>query len=70
MKVECIVIKELDIDDFINWLKKQSSEYIDYWRTYEYLLINNYLKHKYPEVESANDLAIDEIVLKVYRHIK
>ena len=70
MKVECIVIKELDIDDFINWLKKQSSEYVDYWRTYEYLLINKYLKHKYPEVESASDLAIDEIVLKVYRHIK
>ena len=70
MKVECIVIKELDIDDFINWLKKQSSEYIDYWRTYEYLLINKYLKYKYPEIESANDLAIDEIVLKVDRHIK
>lgn len=70
MKVECIVIKELDIDDFINWLKKQSSEYIDYWRTYEYLLINKYLKHKYSEIESANDLAIDEIVLKVDRHIK
>ena len=47
MKVECIVIKELDIDDFISWLKKQSSEYVDYWRTYEYILLNTYLRHKY-----------------------
>lgn len=70
MKVECIVTKELDIDDFINWLKKQSSEYIDYWRTYEYILLNKYLKQKYPEVESANDLAIDGIVLEIDRHIK
>ena len=70
MKVECIVTKELDIDDFISWLKKQSSEYVDYWRTYEYLLINKYLNHKYPEVESASDLALDEIVLEIDRHIK
>ena len=70
MKVECIVIKELDIDDFISWLKKQSSEYVDYWRTYEYLLINKYLKQKYSEVESASDLAIDGIVLEIDRHIK
>ena len=70
MKVECIVTKELNIDDFISWLKKQSSEYVDYWRTYEYLLINKYLKHKYPEVESASDLALDEIVLEIDRHIK
>ena len=70
MKVECIVTKELDIDDFISWLKKQSSEYVDYWRTYEYLLINKYLKHKYPEVESTSDLAIDGIVLEIDRHIK
>ena len=70
MKVECIVIKELDIDDFISWLKKQSSEYVDYWRTYEYILLNKYLKQKYPEVESASDLALDEIVLKIDRHIK
>ena len=70
MKVECIVTKELDIDDFISWLKKQSSKYVDYWRTYEYLLINKYLKHKYPEVESASDLALDEIVLEIDRHIK
>lgn len=70
MKVECIVTKELDIDDFISWLKKQSSEYVDYWRTYEYLLINKYLKYKYSEVESASDLAIDGIVLEIDRHIK
>ena len=70
MKVECIVIKELDIDDFISWLKKQSSEYVDYWRTYEYILLNKYLKQKYPEVESASDLALDEIVLKIDRYIK
>ena len=70
MKVECIVTKELDIDDFISWLKKQSSEYVDYWRTYEYLLINKYLKHKYPEVESASDLALDGIVLEIDRHTK
>ena len=70
MKVECIVIKELDIDDFISWLKKQSSEYVDYWRTYEYILLNKYLKQKYPEVESASDLAIDGIVLEIDRHIK
>ena len=70
MKVECIVTKELDIDDFINWLKKQSSEYVDYWRTYEYILLNKYLKQKYPEVESTNDLALDEIVLEIDRHIK
>ena len=70
MKVECIVTKELNIDDFISWLKKQSSKYVDYWRTYEYLLINKYLKHKYPEVESASDLALDGIVLEIDRHIK
>lgn len=70
MKVECIVTKELDIDDFINWLKKQSSEYVDYWKTYEYILLNRYLKQKYPEVENASDLAIDEIVLEIDRHIK
>lgn len=70
MKVECIVIKELNIDDFISWLKKQSSEYVDYWRTYEYILLNRYLNQKYPEVESANDLALDEIVLEIDRHIK
>lgn len=70
MKVECIVTKELDIDDFINWLKKQFSEYVDYWRTYEYILLNIYLKQKYPEVESASDLALDEIVLEIDRHIK
>ena len=70
MKVECIVIKELDIDDFISWLKKQSSEYVDYWRTYEYILLNKYLKQKYPEVESTSDLALDEIVLEIDRHIK
>lgn len=70
MKVECIVTKELDVNDFINWLKNQSSEYIDYWRTYEYLLINKYLKYKYPEVESASDLAIDGIVLEIDKHIK
>ena len=70
MKMECIVTKELDIDDFINWLKKQSSEYVDYWRTYEYILLNRYLKEKYPEVESASDLAIDGIVLEIDRHIK
>lgn len=70
MKVECIVTKELDIDDFISWLKKQSSEYVDYWRTYEYILLNRYLKQKYPEVESASDLALDGIVLEIDRHIK
>lgn len=70
MKVECIVTKELDIDDFISWLKKQSSEYVDYWRTYEYILLNKYLKQKYPEVESASYLALDEIVLEIDRHIK
>ena len=70
MKVECIVTKELDIDDFINWLKKQSSEYVDYWKTYEYILLNRYLKEKYPEVESASDLALDEIVLEIDRYIK
>ena len=70
MKVECIVTKELDIDDFISWLKKQSSEYVDYWRTYEYIWLNRYLRHKYPEVESANDLALDEIVLKIDKYIK
>lgn len=70
MKVECIVTKELDIDDFISWLKKQSSEYVDYWRTYEYILLNRYLKQKYPEVESVSDLAIDGIVLEIDRHIK
>ena len=70
MKVECIVTKELDIDDLISWLKKQSSEYVDYWRTYEYILLNKYLKQKYPEVESASDLAIDGIVLEIDRHIK
>lgn len=70
MKVECIVIKELNIDDFISWLKKQSSEYVDYWRTYEYILLNRYLNQKYPEVESVNDLALDEIVLEIDRHIK
>lgn len=70
MKVECIVTKELDIDDFISWLKKQSSEYVDYWRTYDYILLNKYLKQKYPEVESANDLALDEIVSEIDRHIK
>ena len=70
MKVECIVTKELDIDNFISWLKKQSSEYVDYWRTYEYILLNRYLKQKYPEVESASDLALDEIVLEIDGHIK
>ena len=70
MKVECIVTKELDINDFISWLKKQSSEYVDYWRTYEYILLNRYLKQKYPEVESASDLALDGIVLEIDRHIK
>ena len=70
MKVECIVTKELNINDFISWLKKQSSEYVDYWRTYEYILLNRYLKQKYPEVESASDLALDEIVLEIDRHIK
>ena len=70
MKVECIVTKELDINDFISWLKKQWSEYVDYWRTYEYILLNKYLKQKYPEVESANDLARDGIVLEIDRHIK
>ena len=70
MKVECIVTKELDIDDFISWLKKQSSEYIDYWRTYEYILLNKYLKQKYPEVESVSDLALDERILEINRYIK
>ena len=70
MKVECIVTKELDIDDFISWLQKQSSQYVDYWRTYEYILLNRYLKQKYPEVESASDLALDGIVLEIDRHIK
>ena len=70
MKVECIVTKELDIDDFISWLKKQFSEYVDYWRTYEYILLNIYLRQKYPEVESASDLALDGIVLEIDRHIK
>ena len=70
MKVECIVTKELDIDDFISWLKKQSSEYVDYWRSQEYRLLNRYLKQKYPEVESVSDLVLDEIVLEIDRHIK
>ena len=69
MKVECIVTKELNIDAFISWLKKQSSEYVDYWRTYEYILLNIYLRQKYPEVESVSDLALDEIVLEIEKYV-
>lgn len=70
MKVECIVTRELDIDDFISWLKEQSFNYVEYWQTYDYMLINKYLLHKYPEVKNASDLGLDYVVLEIDKHIK
>lgn len=65
MKINCLVTKEFDTEDFINWLRKQSSEYKDYWEAYDYQLIDKYITHKYPDVDCIYDADADMIILEV-----
>lgn len=65
MKINCLVTKEFDVLDFIEWLKKQSSEYKDYWETFDYQLIDKYITQKYPEVDCIYDLDSDLVIVEV-----
>lgn len=57
MKVECIVTKELDIDDFIKWLTPQKIKN----KTY-YQLLDTYIKSVYNDVLYIDEWAKEYII--------